>query len=68
MEGRAGQTLAENPGALRIDLLFEHVGDPLELRGRQVGEQREAGDLIDDLVAGGHGTASSVTGVGAGPF
>ena len=56
VEGRAGQALAEDAGALGEDLLLEDVGDPLELRRRQVGEQREAGDLIDDLVAGGHRT------------
>ena len=54
VECRPGDPLAEDTRPLRVDLLLEHVRDPVELRGRQVREQREAGDLVDDLIAAGH--------------
>ena len=46
VERRPGQALAEDAGALREDLLLEHVGDPLELRawsGRRTARSRRSG-------------------------
>ena len=64
VEGRSGQALAEDSLALLVPLLLEGVGDALELRAGQVGEQREARDLVDDFVAGWP-SGSSSSGPGA---
>jgi hypothetical protein len=60
VERRSGEPLAEDSLALSVDLLLERVGNPFELRGGEVGEEREPRDLVDDLVAAGHGDAPSV--------
>ena len=54
VEPGAAQALAEDPLALAEHGLVEGVGDALELRRRQVGEQREPGDRIDQFLATGH--------------
>jgi hypothetical protein len=54
VERGAGEALAEDPRPGREHLLLEHVGDPVELGRRQIREQGEPGDLVDDLVACGH--------------
>ena len=58
VEAGAGQALAEDPLALREPALLEGVGDRLELRRREVREQREPGDRVDDLVRSRHRSAS----------
>ena len=54
VEPGAGEALAEDLLALGEDGLLEQVDDALELRFGQVGEQREAGDRIDQFLALGH--------------
>ena len=60
VERRPGEALAQDALAFGVNLLLERVGDPFELRGGEVGEEREPRDLVDDLVAAGHGDAPSV--------
>jgi hypothetical protein len=55
VEARAGDALADDALALGEPALLEAVGDTLELGGRQVREQGESGDGVDDLVLRGHG-------------
>src|SRR5436190_1885699 len=55
VEARPGQALTEDLVTLAEDRLLEGVDDALELGLRQVREQREAGDRIDQLRAFGHG-------------
>src|SRR3954449_8674472 len=55
VERRAGDALPENPGPGGMDLFLEDMDDPVQLWRREVREEREARDLVDDLVAAGHG-------------
>ena len=63
VEPGAAQALAEDPLALAEDGLVEGVDDALELRRRQVGEQREPGDRIDEFLAAGHASTSFAPGI-----
>ena len=59
-KARAGEALAQDLLALGEDRLLEEVDDRRsELRSGQVGEQREAGDRVDQLLAFGHGAHRS---------
>ena len=49
VEAGPGEALAEDLVALGEDRLLEQVDDALELRTGQVGEQREAGDRVDQF-------------------
>ena len=56
VEAGPGHPLAEDPLAVRVDRLLERVDHPLELRIREVGEQAEAGDGVDQIVESSHGS------------
>ena len=55
VEPGPGEALAQDLLALGEDRLLEDVDDPGELRIGQVGEQREAGDRVDQFLSFGHG-------------
>jgi hypothetical protein len=54
VEPRPADALPQDAFALGEDGLVERVDDPLELRRGQVGEQPEARDRVDELLAIGH--------------
>ena len=54
VEARSGQPLAEDAFPFREQHLLEGVRDALELWGGEIGEQREIGDRVGDLVTIGH--------------
>ena len=56
VEARPRQALAEDPLALGEHGLLERVDDAGKLRIGQVGEQREAGDRIHQLLSTDHGS------------
>ena len=54
VETGPGQALAEHALPLGVAHLLEGVDDGFELRRRQVAEQPEPGDRVDEFVRAGH--------------
>src|SRR6266550_7164673 len=51
VKARSGEALPQDALAIRKAALVDDVGDRLELRRAEVGEQREAGQLVPELAA-----------------